>query len=131
MNRGSIMIMTMFAISLLSTLIIGFLSVVTTDLMISRHDAWSRQALYVAESGAMEAIYQLTQNRTWNRGFSNMMLTAGQYYSVSIDNQDPIVRITSTGEALDYTRIIEAQVAIVSTLRSGEYKLRVDSWEEL
>lgn len=130
-ESGSVLVMTTFAIALLSILITGMMLLLSSEIQIAKQDAWSRQAGFVAETAIAESMYQLTLNDNWNTGFSNEPFGSNQSYSASITNNNPQVTIQATGIANGISRQIEALVVIIDETSTGNFALRVDSWEEL
>ena len=129
-NRGSILVMTMFALALVSTLIVGYLMIITTDLTIASNDAWSRQAEFAAEAGIAESLYQLSQNDNWSTGYSNEVLTTNQTFSVTVTNSKPLVTLVSTGSSNGFDKQIQVELSISGLNASGDYRLNLNTWEE-
>lgn len=130
-EKGSVLIMTVFAIGLLSILITGMMVVLSSEIHTASQDAWARQAGYVAETAIAESMYQLTLNDDWDTGFTNESFDSNQHYSALIINNKPQVTIQASGTAHGITRQIETSLVIIDKAPDGKFKLRVDSWEEL
>ncbi|MEK9657365.1 MAG: hypothetical protein VW378_03190 [bacterium] len=130
-EKGSVLVMTLFAIALLSILITGIMVVLSSEIHIASQDAWARQAGFVAETAIAESMYQLTLNDNWNTGFTNEPFGTDQQYSALIINKNPLVTIHASGTAHGVTRQIEASLVIIDKTTTGKFALRVDSWEEL
>ena len=128
-EQGSFLIMTTFALGLFSTLAIGFLLLATTDLRISSLDAWTRQAEYVAKAGIHESIYQLSLDKNWDEGFTDVVLSSDQTYSVTVTNSSPTITLISSGTANGYSKTIEANLSISELKSNGKYRIRVNTWE--
>lgn len=130
-QKGSVLVMTIFTIALLSILITGMMLILSSEIHIASQDAWSRQAGFVAETAISESMYQLTLNDNWDVGFTNESFGYNQSYSAFIINNNPIVTIQASGTANGITRQLQTSVVIIDKTTSGKFALRVDSWEEL
>ncbi|MBU0501881.1 MAG: hypothetical protein KJ811_01380, partial [Candidatus Margulisbacteria bacterium] len=58
-RRGAALLLTVFLIAIGAILIIGFLELSLADLQIVRNHQYSTRALYIAEAGIEDAIYEL------------------------------------------------------------------------
>lgn len=126
-QRGSVLLMTLFLISLGSAFVIGFLQVSTTDLQIVRNHQYSLRALYIADTGVEDAIYNLILDSHWNAGFTNKAF-AGETYTVTITNNypNPII-IDSVGTAGgSFQKHLRVQVTI-----SGSKPPTINYWKEI
>ena len=126
--------MTVFAIALMSTLVIGALHLTTTDLQIARNHQYDEEALYIAEAGIEDAIQELRSDISWDIGFSNKEYPSGSgnTYTVAVQNDYPTVVLTSTSTVrTSYSRQIEVQVYITGPPAASPYPVRLDYWKEL
>jgi hypothetical protein len=119
--------MTAFIIALGAVLITAFLQISTTDLQIARNTRYSIRALYIADAGVEDALYELTLNKNWSAGFSNKAF-AGDSYTVTVTDAfpNPIV-FNSVGTVTGgFQRRIEVQCTI-----SGSDPPVIGYWKEL
>lgn len=126
-RRGAILLMTVFIIALGAILIIGFLQLSLADLQIVRNHHYSLRALYIAEAGVEDAMYELTQDKNWNDGFTNKAF-AGETYTVTITAIDSKTKVIDSAGTVDgsFQRHLEVQVSI-----SGSDPPVIDYWKEL
>lgn len=126
-RRGAILLMTVFIIALGAALIIGFLQVSTTDLQIVRNTQYSTRALYIADAGIEDALYELDQSSLWNAGFSNKSF-AGDSYTVTIVNNHPSPSIIDSISTVagSFQRHIQVQTTI-----QGSNPPSIDYWKEI
>jgi hypothetical protein len=130
-RRGAVLLLTVFAIAFVAVLITAFLQVSTTDLQIVRNHQYSTRALYVAEAGIEDAIYELRQDNTWDSGFTDKAF-GGDAYTVAVSNNYPIVVIDSTSTVDGgFQRQIQVQVTISGPPSPTPYPVAVNYWKEI
>jgi Tfp pilus assembly protein PilX len=131
---GVVLLMALYAITIMSLLFIGVLWLVTTDLQISTNYLYYEQALFLADAGIEDALTQLRQNHLWSAGFSNVEFPAGSgnYYTVTVTNNYPVVVLNSTGTVrTNFVRQVAASVNVTGPPAASPYVVRVDYWREL
>ncbi|MCP4650842.1 MAG: hypothetical protein GY853_12300 [PVC group bacterium] len=132
-QKGVILLLTVFIIFFMSVFIVGYLEIAATETEIMRNHRGSTQALYIADAGIEDALWQLRQNRKWKKGFKNKVFPSGESssYTVTINNKGyPSVIIASTGTAPgNYQRQVEMGITITST--SAPCNLVVNYWKEI
>lgn len=82
-NTGSVLLIAIFVIGLLSAVVIGMLQVNTEELQIMRNQVRSTKALAIAEAGLNDALAQMRGDARWSDGFTDKSFGSGTY-SVSI-----------------------------------------------
>jgi hypothetical protein len=92
-QSGSVMMMTVFVIALLSTIVMGILELNTVDIQIMQNQVSAVEALMTAEAGLNDALAQLRLDAGWNDGFTGKAFNGGTY-TVDVKNGP---EITSTG----------------------------------
>ena len=137
-NNGSVFIMSVFVIAMLSTLVTGMLKVTSTDIQLVRNQIWASQALALAEGGLNAAMAELREDPTWQTGLDNMAVPAienftGGEYNVEIDGGQ--ISITATVDSWQgYTATIQADVTVSSDephiVRIDEYRINEPIVEE-
>ncbi|MFH1362005.1 MAG: hypothetical protein ABIH69_05065 [bacterium] len=126
-RRGAALLLTVFLIAIGAILIIGFLELSLADLQIVRNHQYSTRALYIAEAGIEDAIYELAQNANWNAGFAAKAY-AGETYTVVVTEIDAKINVLNSTSTVDgvFQRQIEVQVAT-----SGSSPPVIDYWKEI
>jgi type II secretory pathway component PulK len=120
-NNGSVLLMAIFAIALLSAVVMGMLQMNTEEIQLMQNHIHRAEALAIAEAGLNDVLAQLRLDSTWNQGYLDKPFHGGSYTAV-IDNST----ITSTGtSAQGFVARVEADI----TIRSGTspYVIRIDN----
>lgn len=130
-RKGAVLVMTVFIIAFCAILITAYLQISTTDLQIVRNQQYSTRALYIAEAGVEDAIYELRQDNTWAAGFTAKAF-AGDTYTVTVANNDPTVVIDSTSTVDgSFQRHIQVQLTISGPPQAIPYPIVANYWKEL
>jgi hypothetical protein len=95
-NKGSVMLVAIFAIALLSTLVCGMLQMNTEEIQLMQNQIYAAGARAVAEAGLNDAYYELRSDSSWTTGFSSKSFDGGSY-TVAVTGSLPSLTITSTG----------------------------------
>jgi hypothetical protein len=128
------MVLAVFAIAFLSVLAVAMLDQATTDAAILRNHASGLQALYAAHAGVSDAVVALRALPLTVLPVSGTLaLPDGSTcnYTATIDNQSPIVTVTSTGTAYGFTRKVRARLLVTGLPLLSPYSVLVDSWQEV
>ncbi|MGD8786297.1 MAG: hypothetical protein PVJ60_02650 [Phycisphaerales bacterium] len=122
-NNGSVFLITIFIIALLSAAVIGMLQVNTEEIQLMRNQIFAAQALAVAEAGLNDAFSELRADSGWTDGFTDKSFNGGSY-TVAVSGTLPNLIITSTGtSSQSFVARVEADI----TLSSGSpYIIRID-----
>jgi Tfp pilus assembly protein PilX len=123
-NNGSVFLITIFIIALMSAAVIGMLQVNTEEIQLMRNQIYAVQALAVAEAGLNDAFSELRDDSSWADGFTDKLFNGGSY-TVTVSGTLPNLIITSTGTSSQgFVARVEADV----TLSSGSpYIIRIDN----
>jgi Tfp pilus assembly protein PilX len=124
-NNGSVFLITIFIIALMSAVVIGMLQVNTEEIQLMRNQIYAVQALAVAEAGLNDAFSELRDDSSWADGFTDKLFNGGSY-TVTVSGTLPNnLIITSTGTSSQgFVARVEADV----TLSSGSpYIIRIDN----
>jgi len=126
-QKGVALLLAIFLISFVFILLTGLLQVTTSDLQIAYNIQYRTRALFLAEAGIQDAIYQLANDNTWVSGFNNKSF-ANDTYSVVVNNNSDytspvtgqsicrIVNLTATGKSDNkYIRSIVATMNVSVT----------------
>jgi hypothetical protein len=126
---GSVFILSVFVIAMLSTLVMGMLKVNSTEIQLVRNRIWASQALALAEGGLNVAMAEMREDPAWKTGLEHMAVPAienftGGEYNVEIDGNH-IVITASVDSWQGYTATIEAEVTV-----SGDepHIIRIDNY---
>ena len=119
-HKGTVILMTVFAIALLSTLVIGILQLNTEEVQLMQNQVYAAEALAIAEAGLNDAFYELRNDKDWVAGFTDKSF-AGGTYTVVVTGTYPTVNLKSTGtSAQGYVAIVELDATI-----GGSFPYRV------
>lgn len=126
-NQGSVMIMAIFVIALLSALVTGMLQINTEEIMLMQNHVNASKAMAVAEAGLNDAFAQIRQDDEWDDGFDNKAFSSHSY---SVDVSDSPLTVESTGTlAQGFVAKIAAEIVVsgsnphtisITTLRINE-----------
>jgi type II secretory pathway component PulK len=109
-EKGSVLLMVVFLVALLSAVVMGMLQVNTEETQLMENYANAAQALAVAEAGLNDALAQIRTNAGWSAGFSSKSF-AGGTYTVTVSGGT----ITSTGTlSQGSTARVQATVTVAS-----------------
>ena len=123
-RSGSVMLIAIFVIALLSALVTGMLQINTGEVQLMHNQISACEALAIAEAGLNDAFAQLRVNKDWTAGFSNKPLGSHKY-TVKVSGKSPKLVIESTGtSAKGYVSKVTAEVA---TAGAGPYRIGVNS----
>jgi type II secretory pathway component PulK len=110
-EKGSVLLLTIFVIALLSAVIMGMLQANTEETQLTENYFSAAQALAVAEAGLNDALAQIRTNAAWNAGFNNKSF-AGGTYTVTVSGG----KITSTGTSSQgSTAKVQATVTVADS----------------
>jgi len=133
-RRGMALVLVIFAIAFITVLAVAMLDEATLDLMILRNHQSGLKALYAAQAGVAEAIAALRQDHdTTNPVSGTLNLPGGSTatYTALIDNSEPVVTVTSTGQAEGFTRVVTARLVVGQPdACRAPFPVRVVWWKE-
>ncbi|MGA2915171.1 MAG: hypothetical protein ABSE89_04010 [Sedimentisphaerales bacterium] len=119
-NNGSILIVVVFAIALMTALVAGILQLNTEQIQIMRNEIFAAQATEIANAGLADAFSELCSNPNWNSGFSDKSFGGGSY-TVTVAG----FNVVSTGTSEQgYTATVQADITIGGN--SSPYVVRID-----
>jgi hypothetical protein len=123
-NNGSVILIAIFAIALLSAIVVGMLEMNTEELQIMSNQTYLVYAIATAEAGFNDAFAEIRNDSTWNTGFTDEPFNGGSY-TVAVANSLPNLTVTSTGtSAQGFVARVEADVTVGS---SSPYVIRIDN----
>ena len=120
-NNGSVLLMTVFVVALLSALVMGMLQINTEEIQLMQNNIYAAEATSTAEAGLNDALAQIRANDGWSTGFTDKSFNGGSYTVVVSGST-----ITSTGtSAKEFVSRLEADITIASA--GPPYVIRIDS----
>jgi len=119
-DHGSVMLMTVFAIALLSTIAIGLLELNTEEIQVMQNQVFTAQALAMAEAGLNDALAQIRLDAEWSDGFSDKSFNGGTYTVTVSDDTITSTATTSAG----YRARVEADITVGS---GPPHVIRIDA----
>jgi Tfp pilus assembly protein PilX len=122
-NKGSVILIVVFIIALMSTIVMGMAQLNTEELLIMTNQMNSAQALESAYAGLNDAFAELYSDSSWTDGFTNKSFNSDSY-TVSVTGSLPNLTLTSTATTQQgYIAKVETDVTVSS---SSPYTVRVD-----
>lgn len=115
--RGAALLVCIFAMLIVSSLVVLALDVQTTEMSITRNILSMSKALYTADAGVQHALGMLRVDRTWRTGFPGPGVEfppgSGSFYVVTVaDGAGGEVIVTSTGTVGGLSRSIRATITV-------------------
>ena len=125
-NDGSVLLIVIFAIALLSVLVMGMLQMDTEEIQLMQNHIYATKALAIAEAGFNDALAEIRDDKDWNDGFEDKSFASGSY-SVSVSGSLPTLRIESTATSSEgFIAKVTADIT-VDTSDSEDYTIRIDN----
>ena len=122
-NNGSVMLITIFVIALLSMLVCCMLQMNTEEIQLMQNQIYAYMARTIADAGLNDAYYELRSDSSWTTGFSEKSFDGGSY-TVTVAGTLPNLTITSTGtSSREFASKVEVDVTVGD---SDPYIIRVD-----
>ena len=123
-EKGSVILIAVFAIALLATLVMGILQMNTEEIQLMVNHINAVEAQAIAEAGLNDAFCELRDDSSWTTGFTNKSFSDGSY-TVTVSGTLPILEITSTGTSdQGFVNRVEADVTVGE---NSPYIIRIDN----
>jgi len=128
-NNGSVFVVAIFVVAMLSTLVIGMLKINSSEIQLVQNQVYAAQALTLAEAGLNAAMAEIRDNSTWQTGFEDVLLEecpkfGGGRYTVDVNDVD--LTITASVESWQgYTATIQAQITVSE---ESPHIVRIDNY---
>ena len=119
-NNGSVFLIAIFVIAMLSALVIGMLQMNTEEIQLVRNHIYAAQALATAEAGLNDAFSEIRSDSSWNTGFTDKAFNGGSY---TVDVNDSTITSTGTSDQ-GFVARVEADITIGT---SSPYVIRIDN----
>ena len=127
---GAALVLVIFAMAFVAVLAVAVLDVAATDLGILRNHQNGLKALYAAQAGLQTAIASLRTD-CQSSGTVSGTIGAGGQYAALIENNRPLVTVTSTGKAAGFVRTVRARVVVAGPPFKAPFPVRVEWWREV
>ncbi len=122
-QKGSVMLIAMFIIALMTTLVIGIVQMNTEEIQLTQNQVYAAEAICVAEAGLNDAFSELRTDDSWSTGFTGKPFSGGSY-DVTVTPSLPNITINSTGtSAKGFVARVVAEITIGTT---SPYVIRID-----
>ncbi|RKY10122.1 MAG: hypothetical protein DRP66_00450 [Planctomycetota bacterium] len=122
-NQGSVMLIVVFIIALLSALVTGMLQINTEEIQLMQNHVYASQALAVAEAGLNDAFSEIRADDEWDDGFDDKSF-GSHSYTVEVSGDLPNLTIESTGTSSQgFVARVEADITVGSV---SPYIVRID-----
>ena len=123
-KNGSVLLITIFVVALLSAITIGILQINTEEIQLMRNQIRAAEALATAEAGLNDAFAEIRADPNWIAGFTDKAFNGG-LYTGAVTGTLPNRTITSTGTSSQgFVAKVEADITVGS---SSPYIIRIDS----
>lgn len=122
-KNGSVILIVIFAIALLSTIVIGMVQLNTEEIQLVQNQVYAAEALCVAEAGLNDAFGELRADSSWIAGFVKKAFGTGNY-SVTVAGGVPNLTVESSGTSgQGFVSDVAADITIGV---NAPYTIRVD-----
>ena len=133
-GRGAALVLVIFTMAFVAVLAVAALDVAATDLGILRNHQNGLKALYAAQGGVGHAVAELRNRHDYTNNVAGT-LTAPDgttcQYQAEIDNNEPVVTVTSTGKAAGFVRTVRARLVVAGPPFKAPFPVRVEWWREV
>jgi Tfp pilus assembly protein PilX len=126
-NNGSVLLVVVFAVALLSAVTIGILQMHTEEIQLMQNQVCAAQAIAVAEAGLNDAFAQIRASSSWtpDAGYTDKSFPGYGTYTVTYEGSLPDPNIISEGtSSLGYVARVKADITVGS---SSPYVIRIDN----
>ena len=123
-KNGSVLLIVVFVIALLSAIVAGIVQTSTEELMLLQNHQSSSQAMAIAQAGLNDAFSELRTDSGWTAGFSGKSFSSGSY-DVSVSGALPNLTVESTSTSNGYNSKVSADISVSS---SSPYIIRIDDF---
>jgi Tfp pilus assembly protein PilX len=123
-NTGSVILITLFVVAMLSAVVIGMLQMTTEEIQLMRNQIWAAQALTIAEAGLNDALAEIRIYDEWDDGFEDKAFNNGSY-TTTVSGSLPNLTLESTGISLQgFVAIVTAEITVASS--GPPFVIRID-----
>ena len=126
-TRGSVLLIVVFVVALLSATVMGMLEINTEEIQVMQNEVYAAEALATAEAGIEDALQYLRLDSSWDDGFSSKAFNGGSY-TVTVQDHETITSTGTTARgyackvAADFTatRVLLVNAININALRINE-----------
>lgn len=122
-KKGSVMLMTVFIIALMSAVVTGMLQVNTEQLQLLRNQVSAARSEEIAHAGLNDAFAQIREDNNWDEGFNNKSFEDGSY-TVTVNGSPP--ELTVRSESLTSGGFSASVEADITTSATAPHTIRID-----
>ena len=123
-KNGSVLLVVVFAIALLTTLVTGMLHMNTEELMLMQNQVNSAKTLAIANAGLNDAFAELRSDSSWKKGFKNKSFSGGKY-TVKVSGTLPSLTVESICSLDGFTARVAVDLTVSST---SPYLLKINQY---
>jgi hypothetical protein len=111
-NSGTVLVMTVFIVALMSAVVMGILQMNTEQIQLMHNHVCAAEAVATAEAGLNATFAELRADSSWTTGFSNTPFNGGSY-TVIVSGSLPGLTIESAGaSAQGYIAQVDADITV-------------------
>jgi len=121
-KNGSVLLVVVFAIALLTILVTGMLQMNTEELMLMQNQVNAAETLEIANAGLNDAFAELRNDSSWDSGFKNKSFSGGTY-TVTVSGTLPSLTVESSSLLNGFAARVAADLTVSST---GPHIVRID-----
>jgi hypothetical protein len=122
-NSGTVLVMSVFIVALLSAVVIGMLKMITEEIQVMHNQIHAVQAFNVGQAGLNDAFAKIRADSNWSAGFTDKAFNGGSY-TVTVTGSAPNLTIESIGTS---AQGFVARVAAETTVGTGSpHIIRID-----
>ena len=133
-GRGVALLLVVFTIALVAAQLAAIHEVATTDLVILRNHASGLRALYAAQAGLGAAVAALRADPAAANPCTGTLTAPdgrSSTYQAAIENNQPVVTVTSIGAAEGFQRKVQARLIVTGPPTVSPYPVRIVWWKEM
>ena len=123
-KNGSVLLVVVFAVALLTVLVTGILQMNTEELMLMQNQINAVETLEIANAGINDAFAELRNDSSWNSGFTDKSFFGGTY-TVTVSGTLPSLIVESTAILSGFTARVAADLTVSS---ETPHILRIDQF---
>jgi hypothetical protein len=123
-KNGSVLLVVVFAVALLTTLVTGILQMNTEELMLMQNQINAVETLEIANAGLNDVFAELRNDSSWNSGFTDKSFSGGTY-TVTVSGTLPSLIVESTAILSGFSARVAADLTVSS---ASPYILRINQF---
>jgi hypothetical protein len=128
-NKGSVFIVAIFVIAMLSTVVIGMLKINSGEIQLVYNQIFATQALAVADAGLNAALAEIRDDPLWNTGFVDEPVDPSPHFAggqYTVDVNDSNIKVTASVNSWhSYAATVEVDITVGA---DDPHIIRIDSY---